>query len=71
VAHAVADSTDEFVELDEGGATKPARKKARAPARKVTVKQKAAPAAVAEEAPAAEAAAAGDEVAAADKPDAE
>ena len=45
VAHAVADSTDEFVELDEGGATRPARKKAKAaPARKVTVKKKAEPA---------------------------
>jgi small subunit ribosomal protein S2 len=47
VAHAVAESTDEFVELDEEGATRPARKKARtaAPkkASKVTVKKKAAP----------------------------
>ena len=43
VAHAVAESTDEFVELNEEGATRPARKKAKAPARKVTVKKKAAP----------------------------
>jgi small subunit ribosomal protein S2 len=45
VAHAVAESTDEFVELDEEGATRPARKKARAvapkKASKVTVKKKA------------------------------
>lgn len=44
VAHAVADSSDEFVELDESGATRPARKKAPArkkPASKVTVKKKA------------------------------
>jgi small subunit ribosomal protein S2 len=43
VAHAVADSSDEFIELDESGATKPARKKATArkkPASKVTVKSK-------------------------------
>jgi small subunit ribosomal protein S2 len=43
VAHAVADSSDEFIELDESGATKPARKKAPArkkPASKVTVKTK-------------------------------
>jgi small subunit ribosomal protein S2 len=47
VAHAVADSTDEFVELDEEGANRPARKKTRAAAPKkagkVTVKKKAAP----------------------------
>jgi len=46
VAHAVADSTDEFVELDEGDAVKPVKKKARAatkkPAGKVTVKKTAA-----------------------------
>jgi small subunit ribosomal protein S2 len=66
VAHAVADSTDEFVELDEGGATRPVKKKAKAPARKVSVKKKAAPKkAVVEET------AAGDEAAAADKPVAE
>ena len=44
VAHAVADSTDEFVELDESGETKPARKKAAAKkktTKKVTVKKKA------------------------------
>ena len=44
IAHAVADSADEFIELDESGATRPARKKA-APkkkiASKVTVKKKA------------------------------
>jgi small subunit ribosomal protein S2 len=43
VAHAVADSTDEFVELDEGDAVKPARKKAGKTTDKVTVKKKAAP----------------------------
>jgi len=43
VAHAVADSTDEFIELDEGDAAKPARKKARKTSDKVTVKKKAAP----------------------------
>jgi len=47
VAIAVADSTDEFVELDEKGASKPARKKTRAAApkkaaSKVAVKKKAA-----------------------------
>ena len=44
VAHAVVDSTDEFVELDESGQTKPARKKAatkKKTAKKVTVKKKA------------------------------
>ena len=44
VAHAVADSSDEFIELDETGATRPARKKAAAKkktASKVTVKKKA------------------------------
>ena len=45
VAQAVSESTDEFVELDEEGATRPARKKARAvapkKASKVTVKKKA------------------------------
>ena len=44
VAHAVADSTDEFVELDESGETKPARKKAAAKkktTKKVSVKKKA------------------------------
>jgi len=85
VAHAVTDSTDEFVELDEGGVRKPVKKKAKAPARKVTVKKKAAPKVPVEEAaagdaPAEEAAAgdapaeetaAGDEVAAADKSNAE
>ena len=47
VAHAVADSTDEFVELDEGDAVKPVKKKARAATKKtagkVTVKKTAAP----------------------------
>jgi small subunit ribosomal protein S2 len=48
VAHAVANSNDEFVELDEGGATKSPRKTARAPAGKktadkTTVRKKAAP----------------------------
>jgi small subunit ribosomal protein S2 len=43
VAHAVADSTDEFVELDEGDAVKPARKKAGKTTDKVTVRKKAAP----------------------------
>jgi small subunit ribosomal protein S2 len=37
VAHAVADSSDEFVELDESGESKPARKKA-APRKKTTSK---------------------------------
>jgi small subunit ribosomal protein S2 len=44
VAHAVADSSDEFVELDENGDNKPARKKAaprKKAAKKVTVKKKA------------------------------
>ena len=44
VAHAVAESSDEFIELDETGATRPARKKAAAKkktASKVTVKKKA------------------------------
>ena len=44
IAHAVADSSDEFVELDESGETRPVRKKATArkkPASKVTVKKKA------------------------------
>lgn len=44
VAHAVAESSDEFIELDETGATRPARKKAPAKkktASKVTVKKKA------------------------------
>jgi small subunit ribosomal protein S2 len=43
VAHAVADSSDEFIELDESGATRPARKKAapkKKTASKVTVKKK-------------------------------
>jgi small subunit ribosomal protein S2 len=43
IAHAVTDSSDEFVELDESGETRPARKKATArknPASKVTVKKK-------------------------------
>jgi small subunit ribosomal protein S2 len=40
VAHAVADSTDEFVELDEGDAVKPARKKAGKTTDKITVKKK-------------------------------
>ncbi len=43
VAHAVADSEDEFVEVDEGAAAKPVRKKAapkkKAAAKKVTVKK--------------------------------
>jgi len=48
VAHAVASSEDEFVELDENGSTKPAKKVAKAAAGKktadkVTVKKKAAP----------------------------
>ena len=47
VAHAVADSTDEFVELDEGDAVKPVKKKARATTKKaadkVTIKKTAAP----------------------------
>jgi small subunit ribosomal protein S2 len=47
VAHAVADSTDEFVELDEGDAVKQVKKKARAATKKtadkVTVKKTAAP----------------------------
>ena len=37
VAHAVADSSDEFVELDESGESKPAKKKA-APRKKTTSK---------------------------------
>ena len=37
VAHAVADSSDEFVELEEGGDSKPAKKKA-APRKKATSK---------------------------------
>ena len=46
VAHAVSDTDDEFVELNEDGATRPARKKARPAAgkktaSKVTVKKKA------------------------------
>ena len=47
VAHAVADSTDEFVELDEGDAAKPVKKKARAATKKaadkVTIKKTAVP----------------------------
>jgi small subunit ribosomal protein S2 len=47
VAHAVAESTDEFIELEEEGANRAARKKTRAAAPKkagkVTVKKKAAP----------------------------
>jgi len=48
VAHAVAESTDEFIELDEEGASRPTRKKTRAvapkkTASKVTVRKKAAP----------------------------
>jgi len=48
VAHAVADSKDEFVELDEADTAKPARKKAKTAgagkaADKVTIKKKAAP----------------------------
>ena len=48
VAHAVANSNDEFVELDEGGSTKPPRKAAKPAAGKktadkVAVKKKAAP----------------------------
>ena len=43
VAHAIADSTDEFVELDESGGTRPARKKAAKKAvKKVVVKKEAA-----------------------------
>ena len=43
VAHAIADSTDEFVELDESGGAKPARKKAAKKAvKKVVVKKEAA-----------------------------
>ncbi|MGB5425779.1 MAG: 30S ribosomal protein S2 [Gammaproteobacteria bacterium] len=44
IAHAVADSADEFIELDESGATRPARKKAapkKKTASKVTVKKRA------------------------------
>ena len=44
VAHAVTESSDEFIELDETGTTRPARKKAAAKkktASKVTVKKKA------------------------------
>jgi small subunit ribosomal protein S2 len=44
IAHAVADSADEFIELDESGTTRPARKKAapkKKTASKVTVKKKA------------------------------
>ena len=55
VAQAVSESTDEFVELDEEGGTRPARKKARtaAPkkASKVTVKKKAAATPAADEEP--------------------
>ena len=40
VAHAVADSTDEFVELGEGDVVKPARKKARAATKKTADKVK-------------------------------
>ena len=55
VAHAIADSTDEFVELDDSGGTRPARKKAatkKKAVKKVAVKkeavaEKAAPEAVA------------------------
>jgi len=71
VAHAVADSTDEFVELDGDEAAKPVKKKARAAAAKktedkVTVTKKAAPKeAVAKET------AAEDKVAAADDVEAE
>ena len=47
VAHAVADSNDEFVELDEGDAVKPVRKKVRAATKKtadkVSLKKVAAP----------------------------
>ncbi|MBT8117834.1 MAG: 30S ribosomal protein S2, partial [Gammaproteobacteria bacterium] len=55
VAHAVVDSEDEFVELDENAGSKPARKKAapkKKAAKKVTVKKtaKKAPAAAAVEA---------------------
>jgi small subunit ribosomal protein S2 len=72
VAHAVADSTDEFVELDESGATKPARKKAAAKkktTKKVAVKKKTVDkeAAPAEDAPAEDAA----EAAVAEAPPAE
>jgi hypothetical protein len=67
VANAVADSTDEFVELDAGDAVKPVKKKARAATKKttdkITVKETAAPkqpeAAAAPEATAAEPEAAG------------
>ena len=38
VAHAVADSDDEFVEVDENAAAKPARKKKAAPKKKTTKK---------------------------------
>jgi len=73
VAHAVVDSTDEFVELDESDAVKPVRKKARAATRKtadkVSIKKT-----VAAEKPADEAEAAAapqeDETVAADKAEA-
>ena len=43
VAHAVADSTDEFVELDGSDTAKPVRKKPKKTAEKVTLKKAAAP----------------------------
>jgi len=72
IAHAVADSSDEFVELDESGETRPARKKATArknPASKVTVKKKTAAKKAAPEAETADEAAADEtpEAPAADK----
>ena len=69
VAHAVADSNDEFVELDEGDAVKPVKKKARAATKKtadkVSLKKAAAPTE-----PEAAAAPQADEAAAADQAEA-
>ena len=78
VAHAVADSNDEFVELDEGDAIKPVKKKARVATKKtadkVSLKKVAAPqepeAAAAPQEPEAAAAPQADEAAAADKAEA-
>ena len=56
VAHAIADSTDEFVELDDSGGTRPARKKAttkKKAVKKVAVEKKAVAEQVAPEAVAA------------------
>jgi small subunit ribosomal protein S2 len=65
IAHAVTDSVDEFVELDESGESKPARKKAaprKKTASKVTVKKKAAAKTAAPDAGTVDAAAADDAV---------